>query len=401
MPAHAPRPVRLALVGFGHVGPPLRRAAGRPLRPHPAPRRRRRARHRHRHRPPRPGRRSARPAADAGARAGPARAARSRRSTAAGRSPRPARSSRPRPTTCWSSSPRSSRTPASRPSPTSPRRCGVAATSSPPTRGRWPTPRAGSPALARRHGVRFLHEGAVMDGFPVFNLAGRCLRGVEVRAFRGVLNSTTTPDPLAHGGRRPVRRRAGRGPGGRRRRGRSGLRPRRLGRGREGLRAGQRAHGRQPAPRRRGAGERPRGDAPRRWRGRCWRGSAGGWWPGPSATAAGSRARVAPEELPLGDLLVSRRRRRRAGARHRPDGRGRPLGGGGRRGPDRLRGALRPARGGGAAASGEPARRRRRRRRGVLRPRSCPPSPRSPSPPWRWWPSPPASSTPSPAAAGC
>ena len=47
-------------------------------------------------------------------------------------------------------------------------------------------------ALARRHGVRFLHEGAVMDGFPVFNLAGRCLRGVEVRGFRGVLNSTTT-----------------------------------------------------------------------------------------------------------------------------------------------------------------------------------------------------------------
>jgi homoserine dehydrogenase len=46
--------------------------------------------------------------------------------------------------------------------------------------------------LARRHGVRFLHEGAVMDGFPVFNLAGRCLRGVTVRGFRGVLNSTTT-----------------------------------------------------------------------------------------------------------------------------------------------------------------------------------------------------------------
>jgi homoserine dehydrogenase len=47
-------------------------------------------------------------------------------------------------------------------------------------------------ALARRQGVRFLHEGAVMDGFPVFNLAGRCLRGAEVRAFRGVLNATTT-----------------------------------------------------------------------------------------------------------------------------------------------------------------------------------------------------------------
>jgi homoserine dehydrogenase len=47
-------------------------------------------------------------------------------------------------------------------------------------------------ALARRHGVRFLHEGAVMDGFPVFNLAARCLRGATVRGFRGVLNSTTT-----------------------------------------------------------------------------------------------------------------------------------------------------------------------------------------------------------------
>jgi homoserine dehydrogenase len=47
-------------------------------------------------------------------------------------------------------------------------------------------------ALARRHGVRFLHEGAVMDGFPIFNLAERCLCGAEVRAFRGVLNSTTT-----------------------------------------------------------------------------------------------------------------------------------------------------------------------------------------------------------------
>ncbi len=46
--------------------------------------------------------------------------------------------------------------------------------------------------LARRHGVRYLHEGAVMDGLPVFNLAGRCLRGVEVLGFRGVLNATTT-----------------------------------------------------------------------------------------------------------------------------------------------------------------------------------------------------------------
>jgi len=47
-------------------------------------------------------------------------------------------------------------------------------------------------ALARASGVRFLHEGAVMDGVPVFNLAGRCLRGATVTGFRGVLNSTTT-----------------------------------------------------------------------------------------------------------------------------------------------------------------------------------------------------------------
>ena len=47
-------------------------------------------------------------------------------------------------------------------------------------------------ALARRRGVQFRHEGAVMDGTPVFNLLERCLPGAEVRAFRGTLNSTTT-----------------------------------------------------------------------------------------------------------------------------------------------------------------------------------------------------------------
>jgi homoserine dehydrogenase len=46
-------------------------------------------------------------------------------------------------------------------------------------------------ALARRRGRLFLYESAVMDGAPVFNLAARCLRGVRVRAFRGTLNSTT------------------------------------------------------------------------------------------------------------------------------------------------------------------------------------------------------------------
>jgi homoserine dehydrogenase len=47
-------------------------------------------------------------------------------------------------------------------------------------------------AVAARHGVRFLHEGAVMDGLPVFGLAARCLRGVKLLGFRGVLNATTT-----------------------------------------------------------------------------------------------------------------------------------------------------------------------------------------------------------------
>jgi homoserine dehydrogenase len=47
-------------------------------------------------------------------------------------------------------------------------------------------------ALARRKRRRFLHEGAVMDGTPIFNLVERCLPGTRVLGFRGVLNSTTT-----------------------------------------------------------------------------------------------------------------------------------------------------------------------------------------------------------------
>jgi homoserine dehydrogenase len=45
--------------------------------------------------------------------------------------------------------------------------------------------------LAARKGRMFLHEGAVMDGTPVFNLVERCLRGARVTGFRGTLNSTT------------------------------------------------------------------------------------------------------------------------------------------------------------------------------------------------------------------
>lgn len=45
---------------------------------------------------------------------------------------------------------------------------------------------------AGRKGALFLHEGAVMDGTPVFNLVARCLPGARVTSFRGTLNSTTT-----------------------------------------------------------------------------------------------------------------------------------------------------------------------------------------------------------------
>jgi homoserine dehydrogenase len=47
-------------------------------------------------------------------------------------------------------------------------------------------------ALARRKRRLFLHEGVVMDGTPVFNLARRCLPGARVLGFRGTLNSTTS-----------------------------------------------------------------------------------------------------------------------------------------------------------------------------------------------------------------
>ena len=46
-------------------------------------------------------------------------------------------------------------------------------------------------ALAVRKSRLFLHEGAVMDGTPVFNLAERCLRGARILSFRGTLNNAT------------------------------------------------------------------------------------------------------------------------------------------------------------------------------------------------------------------
>lgn len=45
--------------------------------------------------------------------------------------------------------------------------------------------------LANQSGVRFLFEGAVMDGIPIFNLVRETLPAAEVRGFRGVINSTT------------------------------------------------------------------------------------------------------------------------------------------------------------------------------------------------------------------
>jgi homoserine dehydrogenase len=45
--------------------------------------------------------------------------------------------------------------------------------------------------LARMRGVRFLYEGTVMDGAPVFNLVRQTLPATRIRSLRGILNSTT------------------------------------------------------------------------------------------------------------------------------------------------------------------------------------------------------------------
>ena len=45
--------------------------------------------------------------------------------------------------------------------------------------------------LAASKGKRFFLESAMMDGAPVFSLFRETLPAIEVRAFRGVLNSTT------------------------------------------------------------------------------------------------------------------------------------------------------------------------------------------------------------------
>jgi homoserine dehydrogenase len=45
--------------------------------------------------------------------------------------------------------------------------------------------------LARKQGRQFLFESTVMDGTPIFSMFPRSLPAVELRGFRGILNSTT------------------------------------------------------------------------------------------------------------------------------------------------------------------------------------------------------------------
>lgn len=45
--------------------------------------------------------------------------------------------------------------------------------------------------LAAAHGRKFFFESAVMDGTPIFSMFPHCLPAVELRGFRGILNSTT------------------------------------------------------------------------------------------------------------------------------------------------------------------------------------------------------------------
>jgi homoserine dehydrogenase len=45
--------------------------------------------------------------------------------------------------------------------------------------------------LAREKGRRFLFESTVMDGTPIFSLFPHALPAVEIRGFRGIMNSTT------------------------------------------------------------------------------------------------------------------------------------------------------------------------------------------------------------------
>jgi homoserine dehydrogenase len=45
--------------------------------------------------------------------------------------------------------------------------------------------------LAQTRGKKFLFESTVMDGVPIFSLFRDCLPAIQLRGFRGILNSTT------------------------------------------------------------------------------------------------------------------------------------------------------------------------------------------------------------------
>jgi homoserine dehydrogenase len=45
--------------------------------------------------------------------------------------------------------------------------------------------------LARLRGVRFLYEGTVMDGAPIFNMVRQNLPATRIKSLRGIFNSTT------------------------------------------------------------------------------------------------------------------------------------------------------------------------------------------------------------------
>ena len=61
-------------------------------------------------------------------------------------------------------------------------------------------------SLAASRGLRFFFESAMMDGAPVFSLFREALPAIELRGFRGVINSTTTVILEVHAGRRNPRR---------------------------------------------------------------------------------------------------------------------------------------------------------------------------------------------------
>ena len=45
--------------------------------------------------------------------------------------------------------------------------------------------------LAKENGVKFLIEGTVMSGTPIFNLARECFAGCKIKEVKGILNGTT------------------------------------------------------------------------------------------------------------------------------------------------------------------------------------------------------------------